>query len=137
MGPLTIEDVEPIARGQLGLETSYRETAGERATLIFDTDLLSTWVYAHHYYGAAPDWIDERLRRTSAAGALYLLCDTDLPWVEDPIRDRVAARQEIQARFRDQLIDRVLPFEALRGIGSDRLAAAIQAIDARFGSLSA
>lgn len=75
---LTANDVEPIARGQLALI----DRAPARA--ILDTDLISTVVYARHYYGSCPQWIEtEALRRRAD---LYLLLDTDCIWLPDPAR---------------------------------------------------
>ena len=101
--PLGASDVEPIARGQIALEDRARHAAADAgAPLVFlDTDLASTVVYAHHYYGACPAWIEraagERL------GDLYLLCHPDVPWVADPQRDRPAHRDELHARFQARL----------------------------------
>ena len=125
-GQVSAADLEPIARGQLGLEARFREAAGS-SRLILDTDLLSTWIYALHYYGSPLGWIDEQLR--TAPTDLYLLCETDLPWVADPVRDPVQQREAIQALFLGELVRRGLPFERVRGSGSQRLAAAIRAID--------
>ena len=52
---LTIDDLDPIATRQLELE----ETAIRKAhsLVIHDTDLLSTLIYAQHYYGVSPEWI--------------------------------------------------------------------------------
>ena len=47
--PLTAADVEPIARGQIA-----GEDAARGPLVILDTDLISTVVYARHYYGACP-----------------------------------------------------------------------------------
>lgn len=75
---LTAADVEPIARGQIEL----MERAPAHAVL--DTDLISTVVYARHYYGACPPWIEDEARRRRAD--LYLLLDTDCAWLPDPAR---------------------------------------------------
>lgn len=123
-GRLSAADVEPIALGQLALET----TSG--GDLVLDTDLLSTWIYAHHYYGSAPTWIDAYLR--AGPDKLYLLCDTDLRWVPDPARDRGDRRDEIHALFHAELVNRRLRFEVIGGRGPDRLAAAIRVIDGAF-----
>src|SRR6266700_2123986 len=73
-GVLDASDVEPIARGQIALEDAHEG-------LIFDTDLISTVVYARHYYDFCPDWIAAAARARSAG--LYLLLDVDVPWVPD------------------------------------------------------
>ena len=94
--PLTAEDVEPIARGQIAAEDEQRPAA---ELLILDTDLVSTTVYARHYYGSCPQWI-ERAARTRRAH-LYLLLHPDVPWVADGAeRDRPEAREEIHDLFR-------------------------------------
>ena len=78
---LTAADVEPIACGQMANEDAAR--GAER--IILDTDLISTVVYARHYYGACPPWIEEEARRRRAD--LYLLMDTDVVWIPDAARD--------------------------------------------------
>jgi len=98
--PLTAEDVEEIARGQLAAEDEGRRRA--HGLLILDTDLVSTMVYARHYYGSCPPWIEEaaRVRRAD----LYLLHHPDVPWVEDGAqRDQPAARDHIHGLFREAL----------------------------------
>lgn len=122
-GVLTIADAEPIAVGQLTLEQSL--SAVESAVL--DTDLLSTWIYARYYYQWAPDWIDHYLRKSPAD--LYLLCDTDLAWVPDPIRDSGASRIQVDRRFREELASRSLPMAVITGFDDDRLQAAIAAVE--------
>lgn len=96
---LTAGDVESIARGQVALEDAVRGMA------ILDTDLVSTVVYARHYYGSCPAWIEGEARRRRAD--LYLLFDTDVPWKAD------AARDAGDAEVREEL------FDALRGALED------------------
>lgn len=95
---LTAADVEPIARGQMANEDAAREA--ERVVL--DTDLISTVVYARHYYGACPPWIEEEARRRRAD--VYLLMDTDVDWLPDPARDAGGdAREDLFDAFRATL----------------------------------
>jgi NadR type nicotinamide-nucleotide adenylyltransferase len=97
---LTADDVEPIARGQMALED---EAEASRPALLFkDTDLVSTVVYARHYYGACPPWIEAAAR--SRLADLYLLLHPDVPWVADgAYRDLPSVRWEIHDRFRRTL----------------------------------
>lgn len=124
--PLTADDVEPIARAQRDAEDEAMSAARERGDpwLVLDTDLVSTVVYARHYYGACPDWIVREAQ--VRAGDLYLLCDIDLPWVGDSVRDRPLARDEMQESFRLTL--RALGVRPLTvsGSGPDRLRSALQ-----------
>ena len=97
--PLDAGDIEPIARGQLELED--RQARKANRLLVLDTDLVSTIVYARHYYGSCPAWIERAARDRLAP--LYLLLRPDVPWIADPQRDRGDRRDEMHALFRDTL----------------------------------
>lgn len=94
--PLTAGDVEPIARGQReGEDLAARDA---RRVVFLDTDLLSTVLYARHYYGACPPWIEAEAR--ARRGELYLLHHPDVPWTEDGrLRDRGDRREEMHGLF--------------------------------------
>lgn len=139
--PPTHADVEAIARGQIAAERRAEDrganrigvaasqgVAIDRPLLLQDTDLLSTVVYSHHYYGDCPDWIEAELARRY--GDLYLLAEIDVPWVPDGAqRDRGDRRGEMQALFRNALSDRRLPFVEIRGDLPARIAASVAAIE--------
>jgi NadR type nicotinamide-nucleotide adenylyltransferase len=91
--PLTSDDADPIARGQLASED--RLAAGASGMLILDTDLLSTLVYARHYYGTAPSWLESVV--PSRLANLYILLTPDCPFIPDPARDPLADRLAIHA----------------------------------------
>lgn len=123
--PLDETDVEPIARGQIAAED--RAAAAASRLLVRDTDLVSTTVYARHYYGHCPEWIEEAARERRAN--LYLLCDIDVPWIADPQRDRPHLRahmHELFVRALDALGARYL---LIRGSWDERRAAAVAAVD--------
>jgi NadR type nicotinamide-nucleotide adenylyltransferase len=123
---LGAEDVEAIARGQMARE----DDAAARAAglVILDTDLLSTVIYACHYYGSCPEWIERAARERRAD--LYLLLDVDAPWTPDPQRDRGGRRAEMHALFRDALEAAGARVVVIRGGWEERKARAIEAIDA-------
>jgi NadR type nicotinamide-nucleotide adenylyltransferase len=121
---LTADDVPRIAAGQLANE----ESAGGAPMLILDTDLLSTVVYARHYYGSCPEWIESKARERRAG--LYLLMDVDTPFVDDPARDSADAREELLAKFRAALDEFKAEYVLISGTWSARQSAAIAAIDA-------
>jgi NadR type nicotinamide-nucleotide adenylyltransferase len=125
-GVITFNDHGPIARGQMALEDAVLVKA--RGVVFFDTDLLSTVVYCDHYFGRCPDWIREtaRARRPD----LYVLCDVDVPWVADGVRDRGDRRDEMQALFRAAVADSEAPYVVVSGDVAHRLATATRAIDA-------
>src|SRR5215831_17624800 len=122
--PLDASDVEPIARGQIAAED--RSAAIAKGLLVLDTDLVSTTVYARHYYGACPAWIEQAARERRAD--LYLLCDIDVPWVADPARDRPHHREHMHALFVEALDALGASYVLIRGAWPDRLATAMAAI---------
>lgn len=121
-------DVAPIAREHIRLVDAATERARARgdALLVLDTDLLSTVIYARYYYRLVPDWI-ERVERARRAD-LYLLCDIDVPWIPDGIRDRPANREEMFALFRDALVRRKAPFVLVHGTRDERWKIAERAV---------
>ena len=127
--PLSAATVEPIARLSIALDDAAR--AAQPALLLHDTDLVSTVVYARHYYGDCPPWIEEeaRIRRAD----LYLLCLPDLPWEADGVRGRPAARAELFAAFRAELEAINAAYTVIGGNGDAREAAALAAVRRRLG----
>ncbi|HEX9986321.1 MAG TPA: ATP-binding protein, partial [Thermoanaerobaculia bacterium] len=94
---LTAEDVEPIARGVI--ESHERLSAAGQGIVILDTDLISTVVYARHYYERCPRWIEDAARARRAD--VYLLLDTDVPWQADAARDTPGdTREDLFDAFR-------------------------------------
>jgi NadR type nicotinamide-nucleotide adenylyltransferase len=124
-GPIDAADHDPIARGQLALEEAA--IARGNRLVVQDTDLLSTVVYARHYAGACPPWIVAAA--ASRRPDLYLLCDIDVPWTADGIRDRGERREEMQGLFRDAVRRSGAPMVELRGDPRVRMEQAVDAID--------
>ena len=111
---LTAADVEPIAKGQIA---NLDRATG--ALILLDTDLISTVVYARHYYGSCPAWIEDEARRRRAD--LYLLLDTDVAWQPDPARDAGgAAREVLFHAFRAALDEFETQWEIVSGDWEER-----------------
>lgn len=126
--PLTAEDVSPIASAQIAAEDAALAdaTRHNKRWLFLDTDLLSTVVYARHYYGVCPSWVEAEAR--ARRGDLYLLADVDLEWSPDDVRDRPLSRDELHEMFRASLAEFGARTCHVRGIGETRLAAAVRCI---------
>ncbi len=125
---LTVDDVEPIARGQMALEDAAPQPTTPSLTIL-DTDLISTVVYATHYYGTCPEWIATEAGVRKAD--LYLLTDVDVPWTIDDVRDSAAARETLHRVFATTLATYGADVVAIRGDRETRFAAAVAAIAAR------
>ncbi len=126
--PLSARTVEPIARLSMQLEDELAgETPSPPALLFRDTDLVSTVVYARHYYGDVAEWIPREARARCAD--LYLLCHPDLPWSPDGVRDRPRQRLELLEAFRQELLAMRAPLVVdIMGVGEPRRLAARDAV---------
>jgi NadR type nicotinamide-nucleotide adenylyltransferase len=122
--PLGPDDVDAIARGHMLAADAVLQANAPLAVL--DTDLVSTVVYAEHYYGSVAPWIVREAQ--VRLGDLYLLCDIDLPWVPDGVRDLPHLRPQVDARFREQLERLNAHVVTVRGLGDDRKASALAAV---------
>jgi nicotinamide riboside kinase len=131
--PLTFEDADPIARGQLALEDALNGAAGalagpiSRRLLILDTDLVSTYVYSTHYYNAAPEWLEPAAR--SRLANLYLLFSPDVAFAPDDVRDASADRLAIHDAMRTALEAFGTRWEGVEGGWEERWEGAIRAIE--------
>lgn len=119
-------DLEPIAIGQLAQEDCYLKKA--KRLILHDTNILSSIIYANHYFGRSIDWVnDDFLGRNYD---LYLLCLPDIPWVADSgQRDSPQARAKLHQHFKESLDRLQLPYITLSGSETARFGEAVRAID--------
>ena len=113
----------------MALEDRHLEAARNSGSLVVqDTDLLSTVVYCDHYFGACPPWIADLARERRPD--LYLLCEIDVPWIEDGIRDRGHLREEMQTLFREAVRASGSASVTIEGSWEDRWVQAVAGVDA-------
>ena len=126
--PLTVADYMPIAREHVALADAAMERVrgSRRHAVVLDTDLLSTIVYAQHYYGETTEWLQREVCERLAD--LYLLCDVDIPWVPDGVRDRPTLRKEMFALFDAELERQRANVIIVRGDAEGRWEGAVAAI---------
>jgi NadR type nicotinamide-nucleotide adenylyltransferase len=127
-------DVEPIARGQIALEdaAAARAHSAGRSLVVRDTDLVSTVVYARHYYGTCPEWI-VRAAAERRADLYLVLLPEGVPWVADAVRDSAAARAALAAAFASTLVELGCAHMPVRGAWEERERAAVRAVRALAG----
>ena len=125
-GPIDFADHGPIAKGQIALEDKH--LARIPRLVVQDTDLLSTVVYCNHYFGRCPPWIIETA--SARRPDLYLLCDIDVAWVADGVRDRGHMRDAMQRAFRDAVLASGVPVATIVGEAEERFQRGVDAIDA-------
>ena len=126
--PLTAEDADPIARGQLALEDRLIADATRTGArlLILDTDLVSTYVYARHYYSTAPAWLEAML--PSRLADHYLLLSPDTPFTLDDVRDATADRTAIHTAMASTLDTLAAQYTRVGGGREGRWEGAVSAL---------
>lgn len=123
--PYREEDIPEIARGQFRAEHDLAAIAS--GYLFCDTELLVTKIWSEVKYGRCHPWITETM--ALHPHDLYLLCDIDLPWEFDPLREHPDLRGYLFGLYRDELEARGWPYAVISGLGAQRLRNAIGVIE--------
>jgi NadR type nicotinamide-nucleotide adenylyltransferase len=144
------DDLLDIARGQLALEDEYTamvksqwalvndntsvnphtlQHANHSPMLFIDTDMYVMKVWCEYVFGKCHDFILDQI--VSRKYDLYLLCNTDLPWVKDELREYPDERnrRELFGIYKDILINQHVPWVEISGNDEDRLLIAIDAVE--------
>ena len=134
----TYDDLLYIAKGQLAMEDEYTQSIVHRpqATvkaasqlLFIDTDMYVMKVWCEFVFGKCHRWIlDQIIERKYD---LYLLCNTDLPWVKDELREYpdLKTRDELYHIYKDIMLNQSSPWVDISGDYDERLQKAIKAVD--------
>jgi len=122
--PYTYDDILLIAQNQFREENASCEST---ELLFCDTDFCVTSIWCNVRYGKCHDWILTKLHQNHYG--LYLLCDIDLPWEYDPLREHPDMRSKLYVMYRDLLDDQKFNYRVVSGTGEDRLQHAINFVD--------
>jgi nicotinamide riboside kinase len=77
------DDVVLIAKKQIQELNEFQQ---KNLPWIFsDTWLIITKIWFEEVFGKVPGWLDIEIKKTNID--LFLVCDTDLPWEPDPVRE--------------------------------------------------
>jgi NadR type nicotinamide-nucleotide adenylyltransferase len=131
-GKCVADDITQIALGQAASEDALARQA--QRVLICDTDTLTTTIWSEVYFQHVAPWIAELARQRRHD--LYLLCDIDVPWVDDTQRDMPHRREEFFARCRTALEQNERPYVVISGDWETRFRSAVSAIDRLLGPLA-
>ncbi len=135
----TFEQLDEIARGQLKLEdeqaalaslqwSNQEEHITPKPLLFIDTDMYVMKVWCEFVFGKCHDWIEEEISRRKYD--LYLLCNTDLPWQKDHLREYpdLETRETLLGIYRDLLQHQSVTWVEISGTGQERIEIAIRAV---------
>lgn len=130
------DDLLLIAKGQIELEEKY-ETLVKRAkpnttgqqVLFIDTDMYVMKVWCEFVFNKCHRFILDQIVKRKYD--LYLLCNIDLPWVKDELREYPdpETRKKIYSIYKDIVINQPVPWVDIAGIHEERLEKAIHAVD--------
>ncbi len=127
--PYTFDDIESIAYGQLKWGEELLSKANR--FIFFDTHLVIIKIWFLMKYRDYPAWIDSELRKKDID--LFLLCDYDLPWEPDPLRENGGEmRRLLFTLYKGEIEHYNFPYYIIRGNQEERLTNARNAMVSYF-----
>jgi NadR type nicotinamide-nucleotide adenylyltransferase len=144
----TFTDLLHIAAGQLTMEDVMAEEVLKRKSargpapdpktvniplLFIDTDLYVMKVWSEYVFGKSHDFILENIARRKYD--LYLLCNTDLPWEYDELREypEEEPRTELYRIYKEIMMHQPTPWVDISGDYAARLEKAVAAVNNLIG----
>ena len=121
--PYAWSDVEAIARGQSDLIRKYRN----EPLVFFDTCLINIKVWFREVYQRIPEWIEQQIKEIGQG--IYLLCEPDLPWEYDPLRENPGKREYLNKQYENELKLAGFDYFRVSGAGPARLESAMKIVD--------
>ena len=136
----TYDDLLSIAKGQVAAEDGCVQQVKELATnnifsitnqpiLFIDTDMYVMKVWCEFVFGKCHPYILEQL--FTRKYDLYLLCNIDLPWEQDELREYpdLETRERLYGIYKKLLIGQSVPWVEISGDYTQRLEKAVEAVD--------
>lgn len=124
------DDLLTISKGQLNLENSYAaRVTGPQPLLFVDTDMYVMKVWAEFVFQRCQEFILSTIAERHYD--LYLLCDIDLPWIADELREypNERPRQELFRMYKELMVEQHVPWTLISGNYEQRFAQAKLAVD--------
>ncbi|HEY6977001.1 MAG TPA: AAA family ATPase [Chitinophagaceae bacterium] len=108
----------------------WQPETGNRQLLFIDTDMYVMKVWCEYVFGMCHEFIVDQIAERKYD--LYLLCNTDLPWVPDELREypEEAPRRELYQIYKNILVNQQTPWVEISGNDyNERLQKAIAAVN--------
>ena len=93
---------------------------------VLDTDLLTLIIWWREKYGPIPDIFQTAFK--SQTPRHYLLCEPDIAWQPDVLRENPHDRKRLFEVYQRELKLRNLPYDVVRGDGRNRFDCAVVAL---------
>ncbi len=95
--------------------------------LICDTNSFATEIWHERYVGHMSNRV--KTESNKAKADLYIVTNTDIPFIQDGTRDGERVRQNMHNRFVEELKSRKLNYIVVSGTSENRLKESVRAID--------
>jgi nicotinamide riboside kinase len=122
----TIQDVETIARMQV---KQLGELLRQNHECIFsDTWLIITLIWFQEVFDITPEWLEHEIISTKVD--LFLVCDTDLPWVPDNVRENGGEKRlYLQKRYIETIEAYSFQYKIVNGTNNIRYEKALHCLE--------
>ena len=136
----TYADLLTIAKGQIALEEKYISnlqhqtsniqlpTSTSQPLLFIDTDMQVMKIWCEFVFGKCHQFILDQI--AARKYDLYLLCNIDLPWIKDELREYpdLERRDQLYNIYRQAMMNQSTPWVDISGSYEERLQKAITAV---------
>ncbi|MEJ7586065.1 MAG: ATP-binding protein [Ferruginibacter sp.] len=137
----TFANLLDIAKGQLALEDNaisdrsfsqgklLSTENNNMAPIFIDTNMYVLKVWCEFVFDKCHHWILNKI--VERTYDLYLLCDIDLPWVKDELREYpdLESREKLYHHYKDIMVNQAVPWINISGSYEERLQKAIVAVN--------
>ena len=127
----TYDSLLNIAKGQIKQEAMAIENAIEDAGqfVFIDTDMYVMKVWCEYVFNKCHHWILNTI--VERKYDLYLLCNVDLPWVKDELREYpdLITREKLYHHYKDIMVNQAVPWIDISGNYQERLQKAVKGIN--------
>jgi len=122
-------DLLTIAKGQLKLEEQTVSAVQDKPLVFIDTDMYVMKVWCEFVFDKCHRFILDEI--VDKKYDLYLLCNIDLPWVKDELREYpdLESRKKLYSIYKDIMINQSVPWVEISGNYDERLKTATNAVD--------
>jgi len=139
------DDLLTIAKGQIELEEQYEKAMGNRqlakessshfplptphSLLFIDTDMWVMKIWCEFVFGKCHQFILDQI--AARKYDLYLLCNIDLPWIKDELREYpdLEIRRQLYSIYRKEMQHQSTPWVEISGSHEERLEKAIATVN--------
>jgi len=126
----SFDDVCEIAKKQIEEQNIYENVQTE-GFVFFDTDLIITKIWFEYCFHSVPDFVIAQLNKSYFD--MYLLCDYDLDWIPDKVREHGDDRNYFFELYKAEIEKLAKPFAVISGRNESRNENAVRAVKQYFG----